>query len=153
MPKQDAADAILDELSDKPVADELPQRKTAKENRKRERYLLHWKIAVVYEHNDNGESKRFYGKTFDVSLTGTSIYSDHNIFVEGPIIVLISMPSPDDPSKNKMLEIKSRMAYTYLCSNRQRFRTGIQFTEFKGDGKELLKALLDKKIPAGNTLK
>ncbi len=128
--------------------DQLPDRHDKR--RALPRYLVHWKIAVVFDHAIQGR-ERFYGKTDDMSLSGVSLYSEHNIFVESPVTVLISIPSSQPGTRQSLVEIRCKMVYTYLCSKGGGFRTGLHFLRFKGEGKKILRAALDARVPAGDT--
>lgn len=119
------------------------------QRRKLNRYLVHWKIAVVFDSAVQGK-ERFYGKTDDMSLSGVSLYSEHNIFVESPVTVLISIPKSAPDARQSIVEVRCKMVYTYLCSKGHGFRTGLKFLRFKGEGKKILKAALEQRIPAGN---
>jgi c-di-GMP-binding flagellar brake protein YcgR len=130
-------------LHEEPMLDQNNQR------RRLNRYLVHWKIAVVFDSAVQGK-ERFYGKTDDMSLSGVSLYSEHNIFVETPVTVLISIPKSAPGARQSMVEVRCQMVYTYLCSKGLGFRTGLKFLRFKGEGKKTLKAALDQKIPAGS---
>lgn len=128
--------------------DEKPD--SGHKKRKYERYLVHWKIAVVFDSAIEGR-ERFYGKTDDISMSGISLYSDHNIFVEAPVTVLVSIPGYHNDGRNKVVEIRCQMVYTYLCSKGNGFRTGLRLIKFKDEGKKIMRAALDAKIPAGDT--
>ena len=117
--------------------------------RRQVRYLVRWKVAVIYDEETGRE--RFYGIAWDISNGGLSLYSDNNIFNEKPITLLISIPSNKVNGRSKVVEVKAVMMYTYVCSKKQRFRTGIRFKQFKDQGKKILRTALEEKIPAGDT--
>ncbi|HEX5337989.1 MAG TPA: hypothetical protein VFW53_06100 [Gallionella sp.] len=131
-----------------PNKDQLPDRHDKR--KQATRYLVHWKIAVVFDSAVQGR-ERFYGKTDDMTMHGVSLYSEHNIFVESPVTVLISVPASQPGGRQAIVEIRCKMTYTYLCSKGGGFRTGLHFLRFKGDGKKTLKAALDARVPAGDT--
>jgi c-di-GMP-binding flagellar brake protein YcgR len=93
------------------------------------RYAVHWKIAIMYE--KNGKKELFKGRTFEVSASGTSFLSQHNIFVEGEVTVLLALAWYRDNLSEKVVEIRARMIHTILSSESQMFRTGLQFISFK----------------------
>lgn len=104
------------------------------------RLHVHWRVAIVY--NNNGKNEIFHGRTHDLSIRGASIYSDHNIFVEEPVNVLLGIPSLSTNQGDKIIEISSRMIYTVLASNHHQFRIGLHFLRFKEDGRKILAANL-----------
>jgi c-di-GMP-binding flagellar brake protein YcgR len=106
------------------------------EHRKYPRYRVHWKVLIVHE--QSGTRQIFKGRTHDLSIKGASIYSDHNIFVEGKVTVYLVMPTLDGDLGEKVIEIESRMVYTVLASNQHQFRIGLHFLKFKGNGHRLL---------------
>ncbi len=108
------------------------------------RYVAHWKIAIVY--NDHGKNEIFHGRTYEVSLSGTSIFSDHNIFVTDDVTVLLALPWYTSKQKEKIIEIRGRMAYTILSSENHQFRIGLQFLSFqKGEEHYIATSLKDRR--------
>jgi hypothetical protein len=109
------------------------------------RYLVRWRVAVVYE---GGEGKRtFHGRVNDISLGGLSIHCDYNIFHEGKVIVLLALPPLNAGAKEKILEINSRMNYTIL--SQKMFRIGLEFLDFRSGDKRLLEERLEISNAAG----
>jgi hypothetical protein len=107
--------------------------------RSHRRYLVKWKIAIVYE---GGSGKRtYYGRVNDISLGGLSIHCDHNIFYEDKVILLLMMPPLTPNAKPKILEITCRMIYTIL--SRQEFRIGLEFLDFRKGEKKMLSERLE----------
>ena len=106
------------------------------EQRKHPRYRVHWRVAIV--HGKEGKHEIFHGRTHDLSISGASVYSDHNIFVEEPVSVLLAMPPLTAESREKIVEIRCRMVYTVLASSHHQFRIGLHFLHFKGEGRNLL---------------
>ena len=106
------------------------------EKRRSPRYRAHWRVAIVCENDTTREI--FHGRSHDISLTGISVYSDHNIFVESPVTILLAIPPLEKGQPKKIIEIRSKMLYTILASNNRGFRIGLKFVRFKGDGKKML---------------
>lgn len=117
------------------------------EHRKDPRYRIHLHVALVYE--KKGESEIFHGKTHDLSMSGASVYSDHNIFVEEPIKVLLAIPSHSSNQSTRLVEIHTKMAYTVMPANYHKFRIGLQFLSFKGNGRSVLAEYLSNRTPLG----
>jgi len=98
------------------------------------RYLVRWRIAIVYEGSCGG--KTFYGRANDICMGGMSVLCDHNIFFENEVTLLLALPPLSPREKEKILEISSRMVYTVLSN--QSFRVGLKFLSFKEGEKKLL---------------
>lgn len=113
------------------------------DHRKRYRYPIHWRIALVHK---NGEKNDIYhGRTHDLSAWGASILVDQNIFVMSEVVMLLGIPPLHAGLKETIVEIQCRMVYTVLDSEQSRFRIGIRFLRFKGDGKHTLTNVLSKR--------
>lgn len=104
------------------------------------RYAVHWKIGILYE--KNGKNEIFHGRTFEVSTTGTSFLSQHNIFKDDNVTVLLALPWYRDNQQEKIIEIKARIIHTVLSTENQSFRTGMQFISFKDDKEHFLEIAL-----------
>ncbi|GGP22858.1 PilZ domain-containing protein [Silvimonas iriomotensis] len=114
--------------------------------RKESRYLVNWRVAIVYSETE--ERLSFRGRAFDISASGLSLHSDFSLPVSDRVTVLISIPPASAGQRPKILEVKSRVVYTVLSSEFNTFRTGIQFVDFKSDGKAQLKQILAGRVPA-----
>jgi hypothetical protein len=102
--------------------------------RSHERLLVNWRMAIVYE---GGKGKKtFFGRAHDLSMGGVSIYTDHNIFFEESVILLLAVPPLIMGRRERILEIHSQMVYTVLT--RRGFRVGLKFLGFKPGEKKLL---------------
>ncbi|MBM3116893.1 PilZ domain-containing protein [Jeongeupia naejangsanensis] len=110
------------------------------------RYLLNWRVSLVYQ--DAGKRQTFRGRVFDLSRTGFSLLSDHNLPVSDQVTVLISVPPMAAGQRPRILEVKSRVLYTVLSSEFQQFRVGVRFLDFKADGRRYLDANLATRVPA-----
>jgi len=109
------------------------------------RYVAHWRIAIVYE--DDEKNEIFHGRTYEVSLKGASIFSDHNIFFTGRVTILLAVPWYRGKQKEKIIEIKGRMVYTILSSDGHQFRIGLQFLSFKeGEERYIAVGLQDRRL-------
>lgn len=118
--------------------------KNLKEHRQHPRFHVRWQVAIVFE--QRGENHTFHGRTHDLSLAGASVYSEHNIFVEEPVRVLLAVPSFATNKPPRIIEITARMIYTVLSSDHQQFRTGLHFLRFKDDGRHVLEEGLSKRF-------
>lgn len=117
------------------------------EHRDHPRYRAHLQVAIVYE--NKGQSEIFHGRTHDVSMSGASVYSDNNIFVEEPVKILLAIPPQCSNQSKRIIEIHSQMVYTVMPANHHKFRIGLHFLRFKGDGSALLDAYLANRTPLG----
>lgn len=149
MSKEDVgqiADAVLKDLSFH------PRRRGAggTEHRKQYRHPVHWRVALVHKTGDKNDI--YHGHTHDLSTSGASIFVDHNIFMMSEVVLLLAIPPLHMGQKETIVEIQCRMAYTVLDSEQSRFRIGIRFLRFKGDGKRILSDVLSKRaIPKPET--
>ena len=108
-------------------------------NRIYKRYLVKWRMAIVYE---GGMGKKtFHGRVNEISLGGLSIHCDHNVFYEGKVILLLALPPLNAGTKEKILEISCRMNYTIL--SQKLFRIGLEFVDFRTGDKKLLEERLE----------
>ncbi|MFA9274677.1 MAG: PilZ domain-containing protein [Candidatus Aquirickettsiella gammari] len=109
------------------------------EHRHHKRYLVKWRIAIVYE-GGNGK-KTFHGRVNEISMGGLSIHCDHNVFHEGKVILLLALPPLFVGVREKILEITCRMNYTIL--SKKLFRIGLEFVEFRSGERKLLEERLE----------
>lgn len=109
---------------------------TGREHREFKRYPFQWKVAIVFDSTD--EQDTYHGVTNDISIGGCAILTDHNVFSEHPVSVLISLPAENPTGRRKIIEVKARMVYTVLSAGHQKFRCGLQFLNFKGSGRSIL---------------
>jgi|JI9StandDraft_2_1071091.scaffolds.fasta_scaffold119362_2 hypothetical protein len=108
-------------------------------NRGHKRYLVKWRIAIVYE--GGAGKKTFHGRVNEISMGGLSIHCDHNVFHEGKVILLLALPPLNAGAREKILEITCRMNYTIL--SKQLFRIGLEFVQFREGEKRLLEERLE----------
>lgn len=116
------------------------------DNRESPRYLVHWRIALVF---DEAENKPIYhGRTFDLSLHGTAMHTRHNVFTEAPVTVLLAPPPLHRGGGKKVIEIHARQVYSVYSGATECFRLGLQFLKFKDDGFEIFKERLTHHQPS-----
>ncbi|WP_169307186.1 PilZ domain-containing protein [Chitiniphilus eburneus] len=116
------------------------------EQRHEARFLVNWRVAIVYEEREQRLS--FRGRAFDISHGGFSLHSDFSLPMSDKVTVLISIPAVSAGQRPKVVEVKSRVIYTVLSNEFGLFRTGVQFVEFKADGRESLDFHLSYRNPA-----
>jgi hypothetical protein len=120
------------------------------ENRKPYRHPVHFRIALIHKKGEKNEI--YHGRTHDLSIWGASILVDANIFVMTEVVMLLAIPPLHTGMKETIIEIQCRMSYTVLDSEQSRFRIGIRFQHFKGDGKHILTEVLSKRtIPKSDS--
>jgi c-di-GMP-binding flagellar brake protein YcgR len=116
-----------------------------KDKRESPRYPTQWKVAVVFDEDE--QRPTFHGVTNEISLGGLSLLTDHNIFAENPVTLLLAIPPLHNGARQKIVEIRARMVYTVHSAGHDRFRIGLHFIQFKGDGLRLLDSnLKDRSI-------
>ena len=114
-----------------------------KQLRQAQRFPFHWAVAIVF---DQKEGKRsFHGVTHDISIEGCAILTEHNVFSEYPVSVVLSLPAANPAGHKRVIQAKGRMIYTVLSSGHRKFRSGIHFLEFAGNGQHLLQQALDER--------
>jgi hypothetical protein len=91
-----------------------------------------------------GRNDIYHGHTQDLSVTGASVLIHHNIF-RPDVVMLLAVPPLNIGQKETIIEIHCHMVYTVLDSQHSQFRIGLQFLSFKGDGKNILEKILDKR--------
>lgn len=109
------------------------------------RYPFRWPVALVFDHGERRAT--FHGATRELSMGGCSLLTDYNIYSSQPLTLLISLPADNPLGRRQVLEMRVRMCYTLLAAGEDRFRCGIEFISFKGEGKQLLQEAIDKRIP------
>lgn len=118
----------------------FPQKKTA-EHRQDKRYPFRWPVAIVFDSHE--ERTTFHGTTHEVSLSGCSLLTEHNIFSDRPVSILLSAPAEHPGAARRIIEVKARMVYTVLSSGHRKFRCGVQFLNFKQDGRSKLNRVIE----------
>lgn len=107
---------------------------------------MHWKVAIVYDETDGRPA--FHGVTHEISLAGLSLLTDHNLFAEEAITLLLVIPPKHLGQRNKIVEIRARMTYTVHSSGHDQFRIGLRFEHFKGKGGAILEKTLKERAIA-----
>lgn len=118
---------------------QIASRFSRAEHRHHKRYLVKWRIAIVYEGGTG--KKTFHGRVNEISMGGLSIHCDHNVFHEGKVILLLALPPLFAGGREKILEITCRMNYTIL--SKKLFRIGLEFVEFRSGDRKLLEERLE----------
>lgn len=116
--------------------------KTA-EHREDKRYPFRWPVAIVFEHSEGRDT--YHGTTHELSLGGCSVLTEHNVYTQKPIALLLSAPGEHPGASRNVLEIKARMVYTVLSSGHQKFRCGIQFVNLKPSDKSKLSRAVERR--------
>lgn len=118
----------------------------AGDKREERRIPMKLNVAIVYhQHEDAATRPTFHGVSSDISLSGVSVVVRDNIFSEKDIKVLIAIPPEHVGAKKKVIEATAKMVYTVLCSKHDAFRIGMNFKEFKGQGKQVLKGAMERR--------
>ena len=110
---------------------------TTVNHRNNDRYLVRWKMAIVFE--DRDKRPTFHGRTHDLSMAGTGMLTDINLRkTDQPVIVLLSPPPLAPKERRKIIEIRSRQLDVVYSGVNRCFRLGFAFLEFKNDGLDYL---------------
>ena len=112
------------------------------------RHLLHWDVAII--NKSSGKHDIYHGRTYDLSLNGTSIFIERNISFTSEVVILLSIPPMHLGQKKTILEVNCSTSYTLLDSAQNQFRLEMKFVHFKGEGRKILSDILSKRqIPQG----
>ena len=123
----------------------LPKKKDKKELRQHKRYNMHFKVALVFSEADHRPT--YHGITHDISIEGAAVLTDHSIYTEDQITVLLAIPPAHIGQKQKIIEMRAKIAYIVHSANQQQFRVGLHFEQFKGDARSFLdKTLKERSI-------
>lgn len=107
------------------------------DHRNARRYNVRWKMAVVFEDQENRPTYR--GKTHDLSLSGTAMLTDVNVKPSAsPVIILLAPPPLNINDRPKVVEIKARQNEAVYSGEARCFRLGFSFIEFKKDSLDYL---------------
>ncbi|MFA6311862.1 MAG: PilZ domain-containing protein [Sterolibacterium sp.] len=108
-------------------------------HRRSERYHVRWKIALIFDEHEHKPT--YHGRTHDLSLSGTAMLTDVDIFTSAPVVILLAPPPLYKNHRQKIIEIQARQLYSVYSGATSCFRLGFEFTHFKSDG---LKVLTDR---------
>jgi hypothetical protein len=61
------------------------------------------------------------------------------------VVLLLAIPPLHAGQKETIVEIQCSMVYTVLDNEQSRFRIGLHFLHFKGDGKKIIANILSKR--------
>ena len=114
-------------------------------NRGAERYHVQWKIALVFDKLERQQT--FHGRTHDLSLTGTGMLTNVNVFSHTPLVLLLAPPPLYAGQRQKIIEIHARQAFVVYSGATSCFRLGFSFTGFKDDGLQVLNEMLSHHLP------
>lgn len=106
-------------------------------NRSSARYHVRWKIALIFDEDD--QKPTYHGRTHDLTLVGTGMLTHTDVFTGSPVVVLLAIPPLYRNAKPKVIEIKARQIYSVYSGATYCFRLGLEFVHFKNDGLELLR--------------
>ena len=114
---------------------------TSSEHRQEKRHPFHWPVAIVFDGTEDQDT--YHGVTHDLSMIGCSILTEHNVFSEQPVSILLAIPIEQPGGRKRIVEIKARMVYTVLSAGHRKFRCGIHFLSFKAKGRAMLKRAIE----------
>lgn len=106
-------------------------------NRGLARYRVRWQIALVFDQLEHEPS--FYGKTYDLTLVGTGMLTDRDVFADSRVLVLLAIPPHHRDGRRTVIEIEARQIYSVYSGETSCFRLGLEFRNFKDDGLSILK--------------
>ncbi len=98
------------------------------------RYLVKWHIALIHEFS--GKKLTYYGKVNDISENGLSMFCDYNVFFNGRVRLIMTLPPLSIGVQAQKIEVESKMVYTIL--SQFSFRIGLEFLNFRDGEKKIL---------------
>ncbi len=111
------------------------------------RVRLHLRLAVVYPERDGRPYHPIYhARTHDICMSGLSMVVEDNVFYEGEVTVLLTLPPVHAWAAPKIITSTAAMTYAINSSKLNGFKIGMTFLEFQQDGKELLQAALQHEL-------
>lgn len=110
-----------------------------------ERYHVRWKIALVFDQQE--QRHPLQGRTIDLSLTGTAMHTNSDTFTTSPVILLLAPPPLLFGQRQKIIEINARQVYSVYSGASSCFRLGFQFINYKDDGLQVLQEMLQFSLP------
>ncbi len=108
------------------------------ERRVSPRKLVHWRIKLIQE-SSSGQVMT-HGKALDASLTGISLICDRNLVKSTRVVLIISLPVPKRPGTSNDIHVSATVVNAIYTQDG--FRLGLHFTQFHGQAKEALTAIL-----------
>lgn len=109
------------------------------------RYRVNWKIALIFDEAEHRPT--YHGRTYDLTLAGTGMLLHKDVYTDRPVTVLLAIPPLHRDGRQKVIEIKSRQAYSVYSGETFSFRMGLEFESFKAEGLSILKDRLSKHRP------
>lgn len=115
------------------------------EKRESLRFRLQLRLAVIYPVRDGRPVHPIYhAKTHDIGMSGLSMVVDDNVFHEGEVTLLLTLPPVHPWAAQKIIEATARMNYSIHSSKLNAFKIGMKILGFKADGGMLLQAALQR---------
>lgn len=115
------------------------------DHRNDQRYLVHWKIALIFDEEEHKPT--YHGRTYDLSMSGTGMLTHSNVFTSSPVVILLAPPPLYQNHHPRVIEIQARQMYCVYSGEKSCFHLGFQFANFKGDGLEVIKERLGHHQP------
>ena len=113
------------------------------DRRESARVGLELRLALVYPQRDDRPARpMFHGKSQDIGLSGLSMIVVYNIFQEGQVAVVLALPRAHSGGSRRAVTCTAEMSYAIHSSKLDAYKIGLRFREFRGNGKELLHAVL-----------
>ena len=117
------------------------------ENRESQRFHLKLRMAIVYpEHGGHPVHPIYHATTHDIGVSGLSIIVEDNVFYEGEVTLLLTLPPVHSWAAPKIIEASARMSYAIRSSKLNAFKIGMKLVGFKDDGGMLLHAALQRAL-------
>ncbi len=111
------------------------------------RFRLQLSLAVVYPQRAGSPARPMYqGKTQDIGMSGLSMVVDYNVSQEGEIALVLALPPEYEGAPQKVVTCTAEITYAIHSSKLDAYKIGFAFREFRGNGKALLEAALQREL-------
>lgn len=95
------------------------------DQRQHPRFRVRWRVAVRCDGINT-----YYGETIDISLGGICFLTDQNLNAGTPVQVFVQLPPKRQGKEPQVVTAKAKVLYTAFSAEHDRWRLGVQFTEF-----------------------
>ncbi|MFA5170003.1 MAG: PilZ domain-containing protein [Sulfuriferula sp.] len=115
-------------------ADFTPAQLINDERRQEPRLSVSWRAALMF--NTAKGPLRVFGYIKDISVSGLRVECDQTIITTQPVHIIIEIPSKDPQYEADVIQIYAAIRNSILSQDK--YRLGLQITDFLGDAKLVL---------------
>lgn len=97
------------------------------DQRQHPRFRVRWRVAVRCD-----ETHTYYGETIDVSVGGVCFLMDQNLNAGTVVQMFVQLPPKRQGKEPQVVTARAKVLYTAFSADHDRWRLGVQFTDFNG---------------------